>query len=141
MNPIGEYDALVVRGEDCWDWSGSKLPHGYGYFYCGPKRYYAHRIAWELRNGPIPKGMVVCHKCDNPSCSRPDHLFLGTQKDNIHDAIRKGRRRTSKRPLEQIRAIRAARASGRSHADIAREFGIPRRTVSHIITDKWRHVT
>lgn len=76
----------------CWMWSGSTNPNGYGHVTLHGVRG-AHRIAWALMNGPIPAGRVVMHGCDNPPCVNPDHLSLGSQMDNIHDAIAKGRRR------------------------------------------------
>lgn len=65
--------------------------HGYGRKRLGGAQWYAHRYAWYLKHGPIPKGLFVCHKCDNPPCINVEHLFLGTQLDNMRDAARKGR--------------------------------------------------
>ena len=76
----------------CWEWQASKTKSGYGMF--TPKHSHktvASRFSWELANGPIPHGMHICHKCDNPSCVNPSHLFVGTPFDNQHDRIAKGR--------------------------------------------------
>lgn len=76
----------------CWPWMGYRTPRGYGRLYCGSRTpVYAHRVACALAHGPIPPGMDACHKCDNPPCCNPAHLFPGTQDDNIQDAKRKGR--------------------------------------------------
>lgn len=75
----------------CWIWMSSLSDRGYGQLTIKNKTIYAHRFSWELHNGPIPEGLLVCHHCDTPLCVNPDHLFVGTQKDNILDAMRKGR--------------------------------------------------
>ena len=75
----------------CWIWTGSTQVRGYGEIISNGKKIYAHRASYTVYKGDIPKGMYVCHKCDTVSCVNPDHLFLGTQRDNIHDMIKKGR--------------------------------------------------
>lgn len=92
------YWSRVVRGAEgeCWGWDGANS-RGYGILSNPlghphpPLR--ATRVSWEIHNGPIPDGMLVCHRCDNPPCSNPDHLFLGTHTENMRDMIRKGRGR------------------------------------------------
>lgn len=91
----------VDKSADCWTWTAARGAgkFDYGYFWTDSKKLVkAHRYSYALANGPIPEGMVICHRCDNPPCVRPDHLFLGTQKDNIRDMDAKGRgRRMAKR--------------------------------------------
>src|SRR5678816_769446 len=109
LMPIGDTEPRFwkhvkrAQGDGCWIWTADKMTSqqkrrtqrgaGYGNFMINgcTKRVFAHRFSWELHFGPIPPGMLVCHRCDNPSCVRPDHLFLGTHKDNTQDMIRKGR--------------------------------------------------
>lgn len=75
----------------CWEWQGAHGLDGHGQFVVEHKKVIASRFSWELVHGKIPEGMNVCHKCDNPPCVNPDHLFLGTQSDNIRDCVSKGR--------------------------------------------------
>lgn len=77
--------------DDCWVWTDYIDRGGYGIFSIKHRNKKAHRVAWELVNGPIPDGMLVCHKCDNPRCVRPSHMFLGTTQDNMRDRNSKGR--------------------------------------------------
>jgi hypothetical protein len=79
----------VYKTESCWLWVGAKTPKGYGQFCHEGKIRRAHRLAYVLAFGEIPAELFVCHKCDNPSCVRPKHLFLGTNRDNVMDAIAK----------------------------------------------------
>lgn len=78
------------RGKGCWLWGAGCFASGYGAFAWNGKTWRAHRLMWELTNGPIPAGMHVLHTCDTPACVRPDHLFLGTHGDNMRDRWRKG---------------------------------------------------
>jgi hypothetical protein len=80
----------MIPFHDCWEWT-SKSKDLYGRIIINKKPIRAHRMSWQLHYGPIPKGLFVCHKCDNPGCVRPDHLFLGTNKDNSNDRDAKGR--------------------------------------------------
>lgn len=86
-----EFWKRVDKTDYCWNWVGSKR-RGYGRFMFRDKIIGTHRISYIIHKGEIPKGMLICHKCDNPSCVNPDHLFLGTHKDNAHDCVIKGRK-------------------------------------------------
>src|SRR5574343_1097240 len=85
---------VVDPDTDCWNWTASRHRDGYGWF--GPggrgRLILAHRWSYERFVGPVPQGLYVLHRCDNPGCVNPDHLFVGTQQDNVDDCIRKGRR-------------------------------------------------
>lgn len=143
----------VERGEDdaCWEWRGSRQVNGYGCIRINNRGFRTHRIAWELTNGPIPKGMHICHACDNPPCCNPRHLFLGTQRDNMRDAIAKGRFRfipeESKRvgvklTPDMVREIRRRVAAGEMQTALAREFGINKYTMRSIVHRRtWRHLS
>ena len=137
------------RGPDeCWEWQGSRHPKGYGRT---GRRLKTHRVAWELTNGPIPAGLLVCHKCDNPPCVNPEHLFLGTSADNVHDMMEKGRRRlvsrvgsghpNSKLTEADVIAIRRARKRGEPILKLAEQYGVHNSLISRIAKRQtWVHV-
>lgn len=132
----------------CWPWTGYRLKFGHGQFYpsrrSGLKRHQlTHRWAYALVHGPIPEGKCVCHRCDNPPCCNPAHLFLGTKKDNSEDMVRKGRhkRALAKVTVEQVHAIRARATAGEHPVKIAEDVGLHRCTVANIVFRRsWANV-
>lgn len=146
----GKYTVDAVTG--CWNWTAALNANGYGAINEGGegRALSAHRVSYELHVGPVPAGLWVLHRCDNPSCVNPAHLFLGDALANVRDMDAKGRRvsaprrgprqnkgqmrRGEKHPQakltkEQVRAIRSSTAAG---TDIARQFGVAKTTVSSI---------
>jgi hypothetical protein len=138
-------------GDACWPWLGRRMvkePYGVGVFF-GKTHFLAHRMSWILHFGPIPDGLLVCHRCDNPPCVNPQHFFLGDDAANSADRKRKGRGRpaygersgTAKLVAANVIEIRRRRASGESTASIGRDFGVTNSMVSHICTRRaWRHI-
>lgn len=96
MKPAKPFWSQVHFGPSCWEWMGCKGTDGYGHRRHEGKVTKAHRLSWEEINGPIPPDILVLHRCDNPPCVRPDHLFLGTKADNAVDMCTKGRQRRDK---------------------------------------------
>ena len=139
----------VVTDSGCWEWTKCKDPNGYGRIQHDGRAQVAHRIAWALWVGPIPKGMCVLHKCDNPTCINPDHLFLGTQLDNIADMNKKGRHgkavhKSGSSPMSKlawpdILSIRKMRREGMKQSEIALAFGVTTENISMIVLHKtWK---
>lgn len=136
----------IRAASGCLEIQGYALRSGHVQIYLGRDRGVgrAHKVAWELVNGPIPDGLCVCHRCDNPRCVEPAHLFLGTQAENIHDSIRKGRYNAFGRQVlnaEQVYEIRRLSKAGVRQKDIAARFGIRRHSVSGIVNGhSWKHL-
>ena len=134
----------------CWNWSASTR-HGYGQFFYNGKIVAAHRLSWELANGPIPDGLVVRHKCpngDNPSCVNPAHLRLGTHQDNVNDKVEADRQVKgenivqSKLTEEGVIAIRDLYRTGNfTQKEIACNYNMNRKHIGEIIRgNQWKHI-
>lgn len=123
----------------CHNWTGFIKPNGYGQISDGKRVRLTHRVAYEVARGPIPDGFCVCHRCDNRRCVNPNHLFLGTQSDNIRDMFAKGRNRDQRgaagpRAKLTSEAVLAIRESTATQLEIARQFGVHQVTVGRIRT-------
>jgi hypothetical protein len=127
---------IQVDSNGCWIYCGHIRPNGYGQFYIGKVAYSAHRIQWERYFGSIPVSYCVCHKCDVRSCVNPEHLFLGTQQENVNDRERKGRGisgkrcHTAKLTEVQVREIRTLRAAGKTLKSLARQYNVCLSTIA-----------
>jgi HNH endonuclease len=148
---------IVTYDRGCWLWMAACFPNGYGKACKGASGDLigAHCASWILHFGPIPEGMFVCHHCDNPPCIRPDHLFLGTSKDNTQDMMSKGRHgfelpaprpgesnpmaRLTEAQVQQIRRIYVPREM--SQSALGRRFGVSQTLIGLIVRRKiWTHV-
>lgn len=145
------WDKVDTSG-DCWLWTANRLRGRDGtkrYGLIGGSRrgggtFYAHRVSWEIHNGPIPEGANVCHHCDSPACVKPDHLFLGSQKQNVQDMDRKGRRgsvgpqagTTGKLSKKEVLSLMDMYSQGYKQDQLAKVFGVSRATVSNYLTGR-----
>lgn len=148
MPPLIErlLNKIRERSSGCWEWTAYRKPDGYGRFNFNGRMCLAHRAAWLLLKGPIPDKLLVLHSCDNRRCVNPDHLFLGTQKDNMDDMLRKDRGvfvrgeriGTAKLTAEAVREIRTSPKTG---GQLAREYGLSKTAVNNVRAGKtWTHV-
>ncbi len=139
------FDKKYVEDKNgCWIWTGLRCKGGYGKIGNDDK---SHRFSYKRFIGEIPKGMCVCHTCDNRACVNPKHLWLGTSQENTADKIAKGRQirgekiGSSKLKENQILEIRKMRISGKKHKEICEKFGLSRRMVAIICNNKaWTHI-
>lgn len=137
-----------IGDNDCWNWTKYCYKNGYGQFqlrFLGKKyNLIASRVAYELKNGLIPEGLLVCHKCDNPICVNPSHLFLGTQQDNMDDKVSKNRQARgetngrSKLNWEVVNEIRKIYPINKSTSELSKKYNIDSSTIINILKgDNW----
>lgn len=145
VNKNGSIPAHCPELGQCWEWTAFTDRNGYGRFQYNQKGTYSHRASWMIAYGNIPANTDILHKCDNPSCVRPDHLFIGTQQQNVSDMIAKGRhchgeqRWNSKLTKVQADEIRERYANGeRNKSALGREFDIHESIVRRILKgERW----
>lgn len=136
----------VEKTDGCWKWTARRDRKGYGCIKHNGNSTLAHRVSWELHNGPIPAGLHVLHKCDNPECTNPEHLFLGTNQENVDDKMRKGRLRPSRGELngkakltsDQVKEIREIGKTV-TQVKLAQKYGVSQVNISEILLRRtWR---
>jgi hypothetical protein len=137
----------VIQKEGCWGWIGGLDKNGYPYIYGGKGPYKAHRLSYEIHKGLIPEKMRVCHKCDNPTCTNPEHLFLGTSKENTQDSISKGRFikgekvHCSKLKEDEVKEIKKMLDLGVTCAYLSRKYKVHYMTIKCIEKNKtWKYI-
>jgi hypothetical protein len=134
---------VAVAGlDDCWPWTAGRDGKGYGCFWSGDRRLISSRLAYVVGYGSVPTDLMVCHRCDNPPCCNPSHLFLGTNRDNMRDKAAKGRcnipsGRDSHHAVfterDAVKAI-AIRQQGVTIREIARRMGVSKSTAHRMVT-------
>lgn len=147
---------------DCWVWIADRCKDGYGSIKINKKTSRSHRVSWEIHNGPIPDSLWVLHKCDNPPCVNPDHLFLGTVRDNVDDMMRKGRTlkglnhpshtnpeawargervNTAVLTASQVSEILIALKNGAGLTELGRKYGVLKHAIYSIREGRtWKHI-
>lgn len=145
----------VQKGDGCWEWTGRPTKAGYADIRVGGRKVLVHRLSYLLHNGTLDPDLDVLHRCDNRLCVRPDHLFVGTQADNVRDMLNKGRHNwqpnSGKRPFgehhwcaklteQQVREIRQT-GNALTQSGLALQFGVTRATIGKILRGNiWREV-
>lgn len=138
----------VNKTEGCWEWTGYDNGYGYGMIMINARRRFTHRVSWILHGGEIPDGLCVLHKCDNRRCVKPDHLFLGTRKDNALDRAKKNRGAAgechgmNKLSEADVRAIRTEYATGTiGQKKLADKYGVAKSLVWAILVRRiWKNL-
>ena len=138
VNTNGPVPAHVPQLGACWVWTRGTYQLGYGAFRIDGRSVGAHTQSWIFHFGQIPKGMQVCHRCDNPPCVRPDHLFLGTARDNVRDMMSKGRGGFWRLTDAQVVELRERYATGEDTHALCLDYGIASTTASRIARGEQR---
>lgn len=138
---------ILTEGDECWNWKSSITHRGYGEFTYLNKLLRAHRASYEVFKGEIPKGLFVLHTCDNRRCSNPNHLFLGTNKDNMQDMVNKNRQAVGERntnsvlTADKVKQIKKLLTIESNISSIARQYSVDHKTIRQIRDNKtWRHI-
>ena len=142
------WDLIEQHDVGCWGWAGCTLANGYPVIFDEHGRQHmAYRVVYEQRVGPIADGLSICHRCDVPTCCRPDHLFAGTHADNMRDMASKGRSTIGERHPNAVLTdacvaeIRTLRGYGMTLADLADQFGVARATICDVVyRRRWQHL-
>lgn len=130
--------SVVDGATGCWLWTGARNHNGYGIMNYGRKALRAHRVSYQVAKGEIPDGIQVCHSCDTPRCVNPDHLWLGTNKDNALDATSKGRNPIVALKPDQVKEIRA---SSENTNVLSRVYGVGWNTIQNVRDGRtYRHI-
>lgn len=147
-SPESLWRYVEVRGaNECWPWIAARSKKGYGQVTINYRTSAAHRVAYAVATGTDPGDLCVLHRCDNPPCCNPSHLFLGTRGDNNRDASAKRRNahgerhRSAKLTAADVRAIRERSGAGEQGIDLAVAFGVTPQAISYVVRrETWRHV-
>jgi hypothetical protein len=154
---IDRFWSRVDKTDGCWCWVGSRNKAGYGQMWLNGKMERAHRLSWKIIKGDMPKGLFLCHKCDNRACVNPDHLFIGTQIDNMRDCANKKRLWLQRHPESYYGAkhpgakltesdvmivLKLLETRQYTNGEIASIYGVHRTTINKIAVGKnWSSVT